>query len=180
MSLEFTETTTARIEYLSPADVDDIDPAEDTPGLAGLSIGGTDGVLITGTPSDLRAWLTAAVAQALVVIPTDTGGPWWVHLDRQHHPDVAVGPFHDEAAADAAYRDSPAVNALCERDCVDATLAQGDPEPDRVRLRPDGTPHTTAQRPADDDRSPAYTLAARGHDGRAVAIAQAEHHTLAY
>ena len=201
MSTDFADTT-ARFTYLTPAEVADLDhPAFPTAdGRAGLALG-DEGAVILGTPAELRSWLHAALPAALDAVPgpdldttgsasrqhyIDTGtylpaqGPWWIHLDRQHHPDVAVGPFDDEATADAAYQDSPAVNALCERDCVDATLTQDDPEPDRVRLHPDGTPHTTAQRPADDERPAAYALAARGHDGRAVVIAHVEHHTLTY
>lgn len=197
MSIDFIDTT-ARFAYLTPEEVAEHDhPAVPTArGRAGLALG--DSVLILGAPDELRSWLHAALPAALDVVPgpaldtagsasrqhyIDTGtylptmGPWWICIDRQHHPDVAVGPYDEEYPALRDLEGGDVVDALCEQDCLDAYLTR-QPESDRVLLRPDGTPHATPEHQVA-PRPQAYALAARGHDGRAVVIAQVEHHDLA-
>jgi len=54
----------------------------------------------------------------------------WVAITRFDHPDLAVGPYPSEQAAQRAMEDSLLVEGICEEDCDDAFLISGTPDPD--------------------------------------------------
>lgn len=113
MSLEFADTT-ARIEYLPPEEVADLDHCDDGSGLAGLAIGGADGVLLLGTPAELRSWLHCAPDAALPLVPgppLDTASS----ASRQH----VVLPQHSNDLGDWCPFSGCVVEAAtgCPQDC---------------------------------------------------------------
>lgn len=55
--------------------------------------------------------------------------PWWVFFERQYRPDLAVGPYADQAAADQAVDHDSLIDALACEDCLDCWTEQG-PVPD--------------------------------------------------
>lgn len=53
--------------------------------------------------------------------------PGWVFIERQHGPDVAVGPYASMQTAERALQDDPFIDALCEEDALGATTVTTPP-----------------------------------------------------
>jgi hypothetical protein len=66
---------------------------------------------------------------------------WWVHVAREHHPDVAVGPYDDEREALRAHDHGAVVAALRAQDATGAAVTYGEPDPALLVVHPDGSAH---------------------------------------
>lgn len=59
--------------------------------------------------------------------------PVWVLIDRQYASNpLAVGPYASHDAAEHAMTESALIDALCEEDCLDATLLDANSRDNRV------------------------------------------------
>lgn len=69
---------------------------------------------------------------------------WWVHVEREQHPDVAVGPYDDEREALRALDHGAVVAALRAQDATATAVTYGEPDPALLVVHPDGSAHTEA------------------------------------
>lgn len=65
---------------------------------------------------------------------TTSAPEWWVVIEREHGPDLAVGPYTDEAAATLALEESPLIDGFCEEDALDAYATDDAPADDIERV----------------------------------------------
>lgn len=87
-------------------------------------------------PLDAPAVARTDAARTVEVMSTETTQPttpttspaWWILLERQYNNDAAVGPYPDESTANLAMQSSLNIDAMCEEDCLGATLEYTDPD----------------------------------------------------
>ena len=53
--------------------------------------------------------------------------PWWVLIERQKPPDLAVGPYPTESIANSAMSDSLLIDGFCEEDALDCFVTSTPP-----------------------------------------------------
>jgi|GEM_PF-6772841 len=85
-------------------------------------------------------------AAAVLDAPQDAG-QHWIHIERQHGPSLAVGPYPSAAAAATAL-DSVLVDGLCEEDALDCYSSPGSPGEGEEQVIIDlNDPHHTGVEP---------------------------------
>lgn len=68
---------------------------------------------------------------------------WWVHIDRDHSNDLAVGPYPSKDAADHAVGYAGLIDGICAEDCLDLTVEDhAHPGYEQVVIDPTDPHHT--------------------------------------
>lgn len=90
----------------------------------------------TQTPEDARR-LHLEASPGDVILSTETGGEWWVWIEKESGDLIAIGPYDDEDVCNAAMQDSLLVDGLCQEDCVDCYSSKDWTPPERQALEPE-------------------------------------------
>ena len=97
-----------------------------------------------GRATDREAYLRAC---ELLGVEPALNKPWWIYVERERLPDLALGPFPDEEMAVHSMNESLLMDGITEEDCTDSWVTNDQPDgsrptPEQVIIDLDDPDHT--------------------------------------
>lgn len=77
-----------------------------------------------GRTTDREAYLRAC---ELLGVEPALNKPWWIYVERERLPDLALGPFPNKEAAAHSMNESLLMDGIAEEDCIDSWVANDQP-----------------------------------------------------